>query len=150
MKYLNSRLSVTNRTFYPIFFKRYISLVLFAQKNAGQSSTGALTCIYNVQSSTTQLRHSLPYVYAISNSLLYKEDFAWMKKTNQMCIRDRLSPLPLRLQSVCLYRSDRPAARQAAAARWISPHCCSGRKIDLPKYDTCLLYTSFAFLVEWA
>ena len=29
MKYLNSRLSVTNRTFYPIFFKHYISLVLF-------------------------------------------------------------------------------------------------------------------------
>ena len=23
-------------------------------------------------------------------------------------------------------------------ARWISPHCCSGRKIDLPKYDTGL------------
>lgn len=43
-----------------------------------------------------------------------------------------------RLQSVCLYRSYRPAARQAAAARWISPHCCSGRKIDLPKYDTGL------------
>lgn len=42
------------------------------------------------------------------------------------------------LQSVCLYRSYRPAARQAAAARWISPHCCSGRKIDLPKYDTGL------------
>ena len=38
----------------------------------------------------------------------------------------------------CLYRSYRPAARQAAAARWISPHCCSGRKIDLPKYDTGL------------
>lgn len=49
-----------------------------------------------------------------------------------------LSPLLLRLQSVCLYRSYRPAARQAAAARWISPHCCSGRKIDLPKYDTGL------------
>ena len=31
--------SVTNRTFYPIFFKHYISLVLFTQKNAGQSST---------------------------------------------------------------------------------------------------------------
>ena len=28
--------------------------------------------------------------------------------------------------------------RQLAAARWISPHCCSGRKIDLPKYDTGL------------
>ena len=49
-----------------------------------------------------------------------------------------ISPLLLRLQSVCLYRSYRPAARQAAAARWISPHCCSGRKIDLPKYDTGL------------
>ena len=52
MKYLNSRLSVTNRTFYPIFFKHYISLVLFTQKNA--------------QSSTTKLRHSLHYVYTIS------------------------------------------------------------------------------------
>ena len=49
-----------------------------------------------------------------------------------------LFPLPLRLQSVCPYRSYRPTARQAAAARWISPHCCSGRKIDLPKYDTGL------------
>ena len=49
-----------------------------------------------------------------------------------------LSLLPLRLYSVCPYCSYRPAARQAAAARWISPHCCSGRKIDLPKYDTGL------------
>ena len=56
-----------------------------------------------------------------------------------LCFFDfRYLPLLLRLQSVCLYRSYRPAARQAAAARWISPHCCSGRKIDLPKYDTGL------------
>lgn len=57
---------------------------------------------------------------------------------NPLLFRLPLSPLLLRLQSVCLYRSYRPAARQAAAARWISPHCCSGRKIDLPKYDTGL------------
>ena len=48
------------------------------------------------------------------------------------------SDLLLRLQSVCLYRSYRPAARQAAAARWISPRCCSERKIDRRKYDTGL------------
>ena len=33
-----------------------------------------------------------------------------------------LFPLPLRLQSVCPYRSYRPTARQAAAARWIFRH----------------------------
>ncbi len=59
-------------------------------------------------------------------------------EVSPLLVRLLLSPLPLRLQSVCLYRSYRPAARQAAAARWISPHCCSGRKIDLPKYDTGL------------
>lgn len=59
-------------------------------------------------------------------------------EVNPLLFRLPLSPLLLRLQSVCLYRSYRPAARQAAAARWISPHCCSGRKIDLPKYDTGL------------
>ena len=37
IKYLNPRLSVTNWTFYPIFFKHNISP--FAQKNAGQFST---------------------------------------------------------------------------------------------------------------
>ena len=59
-------------------------------------------------------------------------------EVSPLLVRLPLSPLLLRLQSVCLYRSYRPAARQAAAARWISPHCCSGRKIDLPKYDTGL------------
>lgn len=59
-------------------------------------------------------------------------------EVSPLLFRLPLSPLPLRLQSVCLYRSYRPATRQAAAARWISPRCCSGRKIDLPKYDTGL------------
>ena len=53
MKYLNSRLSVTNRTFYPIFFKHYISLVLFTQKNAGQSSTCLLYTSYSSLSTLT-------------------------------------------------------------------------------------------------
>ena len=44
----------------------------------------------------------------------------------------RDNPLKHVEDTICLYRSYRPAARQAAAARWISPHCCSGRKIDLP------------------
>lgn len=60
------------------------------------------------------------------------EEWGWNRDD---CIREIKAA---GLQSVCLYRSYRPAARQAAAARWISPHCCSGRKIDLPKYDTGL------------
>ena len=58
--------------------------------------------------------------------------------SKEKSITDLSSTHSFPLQSVCLYRSYRPAARQAAAARWISPHCCSGRKIDLPKYDTGL------------
>ena len=49
-----------------------------------------------------------------------------------------LSPCCCGYNPYAFNRSYRPAARQAAAARWISPHCCSGRKIDLPKYDTGL------------
>ena len=59
-------------------------------------------------------------------------------EVNPLLFRLPLFLLPLRLQSVCLYRSYRPAARQAAAARWISPRCCSERKIDRQKYDTGL------------
>lgn len=72
-----------------------------------------------------------------SRHALQSPDFSYCE-VNPLLFRLPLSPLLLRLQSVCLYRSYRPAARQAAAARWISPHCCSGRKIDLPKYDTGL------------
>ena len=53
-------------------------------------------------------------------------------EVSPLLFRLPLSPLLLRLQSVCLYRSYRPAVRQVAAARWISPRCCSERKIDLP------------------
>ena len=72
-----------------------------------------------------------------SRHALQSPDFSYCE-VNPLLFRLPLSPLLLRLQSVCLYSSYRPAARQAAAARWISPHCCSGRKIDLPKYDTGL------------
>ena len=72
-----------------------------------------------------------------SRHALQSPDFSYCE-VNPLLFRLPLSPLLLRLQSVCLYRSYRPATRQAAAARWISPRCCSGRKIDLPKYDTGL------------
>ena len=88
-------------------------------------------CILFLWATFPQLKEALQLIKAWG--FTYKSvAFVWLKQ-------NRKSPTWFYgLQSVCLYRSYRPAARQAAAARWISPHCCSGRKIDLPKYDTGL------------
>ncbi len=82
----------------------------------------ALCDMYNSFDASISVQLSL-----ISRHALQSPDFSYCE-VNPLLFRLPLSPLLLRLQSVCLYRSYRPAARQAAAARWISPHCCSGRK----------------------
>ena len=84
---------------------------------------------------TAEEMKTMAELYNISQMFNYSKIF---DLPNIYIDNTKLDGLLLRLQSVCLYRSYRPAARQAAAARWISPHCCSGRKIDLPKYDTGL------------
>lgn len=137
---VTARIKTLDESFYPIFLSSDLATQkLFVLTAALLHDTLFFDFVYTPTERRYLLR--VPLILDAkkdcSRHALQSPDFSYCE-VNPLLFRLPLSPLLLRLQSVCLYRSYRPAARQAAAARWISPHCCSGRKIDLPKYDTGL------------